>query len=129
MRLPRMTIKRWMSVVAVAALLVFLIPRSRTHSIGLGVGNKVVTMVFVVTDADSGKPIDGASIHLRTLDLLEIAQPPYTVDMSTRTDGRASFSVDLITYIHHDPMRGNRLAPLSPVKACSWQPDLATLAA
>jgi len=101
MRLPAMTIKRWMIVILVAALGMFFL-RYRPRSISLGVGSKNVTIDFVVTNADSGQPIEGASIHLWTPDFLESTGLPYTVDLTTGSDGKAKFSVELMTYVHHD---------------------------
>jgi hypothetical protein len=71
MRLPRVrsTVRRLMAVVAVVALLLWLIlcwdwDTGAAH----GVGEVSIPLVFVVSEADSGQPIEGVVIHLQDFD-------------------------------------------------------------
>jgi hypothetical protein len=65
-------------------------------TVGLGVGHTKVRISFVVLDADTGEPVEGASIQLRDADYADDPDlQPYNLDFETGTDGSASVLLNL----------------------------------
>src|SRR4051794_5749504 len=93
MRLPcvRFTVRRMMIAVAVVACGVWTLLRwDSDNGIALGVGHVRIPIVFLVSDSDSGRPIEGAMILLRDRDYDSNPVPPYVLDLKTGPDGRAT---------------------------------------
>jgi hypothetical protein len=91
-----MTTRRLMIAVAlVAVLLGFILTVDSPGTIALGVGHRDTQLVFIVSDADFGHPIEGVSVRLRDPDLPEAREPPFTIDLKTGPDGRASIRLNL----------------------------------
>jgi hypothetical protein len=97
-RLPRMTTQRWMIAVALVATLLWfgrdLVFPSRIDE---GRSWQPTQLTFVVSDADSGHPIEGALVELRDPDRRErrFFDPPQTIELTTGPDGRASIELNI----------------------------------
>jgi hypothetical protein len=88
-----------MAVVAVMALLFWVgIQWKADTGSTRGVGHTSVPLVFVVSDIESGRPIDGATIKLSDHDYQSNQVPPYVLQLKTGKDGQASTQVDLMFY-------------------------------
>jgi hypothetical protein len=101
MRPPRMrsTIRGMMAGVAVVSLVVWLI-RDHDRTRSLGIGQTSVPLTFLVCDADSGAPIEGAMIRLEDPDYADLPpKPPKIVDLSTGREGRATFVLEAQVYM------------------------------
>lgn len=62
----------------------------------MAVGHTNVRIFFVVLDADTGHPLEGASIHQRDADFADSpGLQPYNLDLETGTDGSASVLLSL----------------------------------
>jgi hypothetical protein len=88
-----------MAMVAAAGLLTWVVFRwdSDTGS-DRGVGFVSVTVAFLVVDADSGQPIEGATVHLADREYDNNPIPPHVLDLKTGRDGKASVQLDLMFY-------------------------------
>jgi len=102
--------------VILAVLYCFFFPASRTKS--LWIGHADVTLDFVLIDADSERPIDGAAILLRDADFLsdppEVQRAPYRLQVKSGLDGHARIIVSLQVYGADDD---------SWIKYPDWQLD------
>ena len=64
-----------------------------------GVGSKSVPLILVFSDADSGRPIDGAVIYLNALEWQNDPIPPNYLEMKTGPDGKATTVVRLMVCV------------------------------
>jgi hypothetical protein len=85
------------AVALVATLLGFgrgLVFRNRIYQ---GASWQPTQLTFVVSDADSGQPIEGALVELHDPDPRErrFIDPPQTIELKTGPDGRASIELNL----------------------------------
>jgi hypothetical protein len=98
MRLPlvRLTVRRLMAVVAVMALLLWLIRRWETDGgVSYATGHVRIPLVFLISGADTGQPIEGAVIRLEDPDYLYVSIPPDRFELKTGRDGDATTLVEL----------------------------------
>jgi hypothetical protein len=98
----RFTLRRLMLGVAALALLMGLIRGADWDPVrSVGVGNTTVLLVFVVREADSGAPIQEATIRLKDPDFLPCPEPnpPYVFELKTGQDGRAQYNYPAMVYV------------------------------
>ena len=104
-----MTTQRWMIAVAVVVTLLWfgrgLVYRSRIEE---GKSWQPTQLTFVVSDADSGQPIEGALVELRDPECRErrFFDPPQTIELKTGLDGRASIELNLERDYEFDHVSG-----------------------
>jgi hypothetical protein len=85
-------------VAAVALLLWLIVQWGRVYQTSHGVGHVDIPLDFFVTDADSGQPLQGASIRLHNFDNQSNPIPPYWFELETGLDGHAATVVNLTFY-------------------------------
>lgn len=93
--------------VAAVAFVLFLICRLEWDPpTAQGIGHTSVPLHFVVRDANTGEPIEAASIRLEDPDLAaEVPRTPYALDLKTGRDGQAAFvlEADVVMLLRSSP--------------------------
>src|SRR3954453_24159930 len=93
-------------VVLIVAALLGLILVSSSRQIGHGVGHRDTQLSFVVSDADSGQPIDGATISLRDPDSDSNPILPYMAELKSDRHGKVSMPLSLQFVNKFNPVSG-----------------------
>lgn len=102
MRWPRIrfTPRRSMLAVAVVACGSWIFLRwDPDTGVSHGVGHVRIPLVFLVSDGDTGRPIEGARVLLRDRDRDSNPVHPYVLDLRTGPDGRATVLDDWPFYV------------------------------